>query len=107
MYCYAGKFLQVDLSNEKFEEFSLPERDLDLFIGRSGIAAKIIFDLVHPGVDPLSPENVLVFATGPLTGTIAPTGARFTVAAKSPLTRGLGGGARRGLLGSRAEESWI
>ncbi|MCX8187485.1 MAG: aldehyde ferredoxin oxidoreductase family protein [Nitrososphaeria archaeon] len=90
MYCYAGKFLKVDLSNEKFEEFSPPARDLDLFIGGSGIAAKIIFDMVHPGVDPLSPENVLVFATGPLTGTIVPTSARFTVAAKSPLTKGWG-----------------
>ncbi len=90
MYCYAGKFLKVDLSSEKFEEISLPEQDLDLFIGGTGIAAKIIFDMVDPQVDPISPENVLVFATGPLTGTIAPTSARFTVAAKSPLTRGWG-----------------
>lgn len=90
MHCYSGKFLKVNLSKEKFEELSLPEQDLDLFIGGTGIAAKIIFDAVDPRVDPLSPENVLVFATGPLTGTIAPTSARFTVAAKSPLTRGWG-----------------
>ena len=45
---------------------------------------------MNPSVDPLSPDNVLVFMTGPLTGTITPTGARMTVAAKSPLTGGWG-----------------
>ncbi|MEM3588977.1 MAG: aldehyde ferredoxin oxidoreductase family protein [Nitrososphaerales archaeon] len=90
MYCYTGKILKVDLSSEKIEENHLLEEDLDLFIGGTGIAAKIIFDMVDPNIDPFSPENVLVFATGPLTGTIVPTSARFTVAAKSPLTKGWG-----------------
>ena len=90
MYCYNGKLLEVDLSREKLEEKALSEEDLDLFIGGSGLAAKILFDLVDPSVDPLSPENVLVFMTAPLTGTLVPTSSRFTVAAKSPLTKGWG-----------------
>ncbi|MCD6341438.1 MAG: hypothetical protein J7L83_01085, partial [Thaumarchaeota archaeon] len=54
MYCYNGKLLEVDLSREKLEEKALSEEDLDLFIGGSGLAAKILFDLVDPSVDPLS-----------------------------------------------------
>jgi len=90
MYCYAGRFLKIDLTREKAEETSVRERDIDLFIGGTGIAAKLVFDMVDPAVDPLSPENVMIFATGALTGTITPTSARFTVAAKSPLTKGWG-----------------
>jgi len=89
-YCYSGKVLDVNLSNGTVSIRNLPLDDADLFIGGSGLAAKIIFDEVDPSVDPLSPDNVLVFMTGPLTGTMVPGGSRYTVAAKSPLTGGWG-----------------
>ena len=90
MKAYTGRILQIDLSAKRVEEKTLPEEDYAQFLGGTGLAAKIIFDLVNPSVDPLSPDNVLVLMTGPLTGTITPTGARMTVAAKSPLTGGWG-----------------
>ncbi|MEM3897039.1 MAG: aldehyde ferredoxin oxidoreductase family protein [Nitrososphaerota archaeon] len=90
MKCYRRKIAYIDLSRERVEVREVPEEYLLNFIGGTGLAAKIIFDLVDPSIDPLSPENALVFMTGPLTGTIMPTGARMTVAAKSPLTQGWG-----------------
>ena len=56
------------------------------FIGGRGLGSYYLYKLVDPKVDPLSPENVLIFATGPLTGTSAPTGGRYMVICKSPLT---------------------
>lgn len=90
MKSYCGKLLYIDLTDEKIEKKEIPEDYLLNYIGGSGLAARIIFDLVDPAIDPLSPENVLVFMTGPLTGTMMPTGARMTVAAKSPLIKGWG-----------------
>ncbi len=90
MKAYIGKILQIDLSSERIEEKALPEDDYFNFLGGTGLATKIIFDMVDPSIDPLSPNNILVFMTGPLTGTIMPTGSRMTVTAKSPLTKGWG-----------------
>lgn len=90
MKSYCGRLLYIDLTAESIEKKEIPEDYLLNYIGGSGLAVRIIFDLVDPAIDPLSPENVLVFMTGPLTGTIMPTGARMTVAAKSPLTKGWG-----------------
>jgi aldehyde:ferredoxin oxidoreductase len=56
------------------------------YIGGKGLAARYLYDLLPKGVDPLSPRNVLVFMTGPLTGTIASTMSRVVLATKSPLT---------------------
>ncbi len=56
------------------------------YIGGSGLAARIIFNELSPSVDPLSPENILLFMTGPLTGTASPSCGRYCVCTKSPLT---------------------
>jgi aldehyde:ferredoxin oxidoreductase len=56
------------------------------YLGSRGYAAKLLYDMVPRDVDPLGPENCLIFSTGPFTGTPWPTSARFTVTAKSPLT---------------------
>jgi aldehyde:ferredoxin oxidoreductase len=56
------------------------------YVGGRGYAAKILYDALKPGIDPLGNDNMLVFATGPLTGTAAPTSGRFSVSTKSPLT---------------------
>jgi len=62
------------------------------FLGGRGFAAKILWDELRPGTDALSPENKLVFATGPLTGFALPSSGKLVVAAKSPLTGGYGDG---------------
>lgn len=87
---YCGKVLYIDLTKEKYEIKELREDDVINFIGGIGLATKIICDEIDPRIDPYSPENVLVFMTGPLTGTLVPCTGRFVVAAKSPLTLGWG-----------------
>jgi len=87
-----GRILRLDLSREKFvsQEFGA---DLALkFVGGRGFAAKILWDETRPGIDPLSPENLLIMATGPLTGLPLPSSGKIVVAAKSPLTGGYGDG---------------
>lgn len=83
---YAGKFLWVDLSTGELKD-EIPGDDLLRdFIGGYGVAARVIYERQRPGADPLGPENILAMLTGPLTGSPAPTGTRWVVAAKSPLT---------------------
>ncbi len=86
MYGYMGKILRVDLTRGEVKVEEVKEGFYRKFIGGAGLAAKIIFDEVGPGVDPLSPENRLVFAVGPYQGTRAPGSGRWIAAARSPLT---------------------
>jgi aldehyde:ferredoxin oxidoreductase len=92
MYGWNGAFLQVNLSRPK----ALAETyDASLalnFLGGRGFAAKILWDQLKPGTDPLSPDNKLIFAAGPLTGFAVPNSGKLVVAAKSPLTGGYGDG---------------
>ena len=87
---YMGKILSVDLSSRTIKEEDLDEKMCRDFIGGYGIGARILYSCQKAGVDPLGPENTLGLITGPLTGTLVPTGARYTVVAKSPLTGGWG-----------------
>jgi len=83
---YVNRILRVDLSSR---ELSVEEIDWETaanFIGGRGYAAKLLYDDLPAGVDPLGPRNKLIFMTGPLTGTAAPTSGRFSVSAKSPAT---------------------
>jgi len=66
------------------------------FVGGNGFAAKWLFDELKPGIDPLSPDNILIFATGPLTGTAFPCSGRWAAYAKSPLTTAIWGEAHSG-----------
>lgn len=86
MDAYAGHILYADLSTGTLNSRPLPEELERLYLGGRGFGARIVTDMVDPKIDPLSPENVLVFATGPLTGTGVPMGSRYEVSAKSPLT---------------------
>jgi aldehyde:ferredoxin oxidoreductase len=70
------------------------------FIGGRGIGSKILYDETSPSTDPLGSENRLIISTGPVTGTIVPTSARFTITSKSPLTGILGDGNAGGFFGS-------
>jgi aldehyde:ferredoxin oxidoreductase len=87
---YIGKILFVNLSTGMIEEEVLSEQICRDFIGGYGIGARVLYSRQKAGVDPLGPENILGFVTGPLTGTPVPTGTRFSVVAKSPLTGGWG-----------------
>ena len=83
---YHGKFLEVDLGTQTCEDFPLTENFCKKYIGGATMAAALVFDRFNPDADPLSPENPMVMATGPLTGSSVPMVSRFAVAGISPLT---------------------
>ena len=83
---YMGKILYIDLSTGKVRVEELTEEVAEKYIGGSGLGAKILFEETSAEVDPLGPENVLIFATGPITGTRVFSSSRFETVAKSPLT---------------------
>jgi aldehyde:ferredoxin oxidoreductase len=85
-----GKILRVNLSEGKVKSEPLDEDLRHKFIGGRGINSKILYDKVGPGISPLSPQNLLIFGTSPLSGTPAPSTPRCTVSGKSPLTGILG-----------------
>lgn len=87
---YMGKVLHVDLATGSLKDEALSENLCRDYIGGYGFGVRTLFSGLKAGVDALSPDNILGFMTGPLTGTPAPTGARYTVFAKSPLTDGWG-----------------
>jgi len=82
---YTGRILHLDLTEENFSIKSFDEAFARKYLGGNGFAAKILFDGLKAGVDPLSPENLVVFAVGPITDTPLPSTSRGYVAAKSPL----------------------
>ena len=84
-----GKVLRVDLTKGRVWEEPLDQRAARDFIGGRGLGIHYLLGELDPGADPLGPENVLVLSTGPLTGTKAPTGARYMITTKSPLTGAL------------------
>ena len=85
LYGYADRILHIDLCRSKITSSNFPNEIAAAYIGGTGLDTKILFD-DGPSVDALSPENVMIIATGPLTGTIAPCSCRIDITAKSPLT---------------------
>lgn len=83
---YIGRILEVDLTSGRTEFTPLPDDLADNYLGGKGFGARILYDRLPAGVDPLSPENIIVFAAGPLTGTLTPTSGRSVLCTKSPLT---------------------
>jgi len=81
-----GKILRIDLSSGQITEEFPDEETLKMYLGGSGLATKYLIDETSKGIDPLGPENKLIFMTGPLTGTPSPSTGRYSVVAKSPLT---------------------
>src|SRR5512145_1876107 len=82
---YANKLGYVDLTTGKVEYKPMPEDDARKYIGGRGLGVKFVFDN-GPKVDPLSPENILCFMNGPLTGSEANMSGRMAIVTKSPLT---------------------
>ena len=84
---YHGIILDIDLSSGKIEKVALAPEDLDKFVGGRGLGMKILWDrLKKPGVDPLSPDNPLIFMPGPFSGFPVPAASRTCVVTKSPMT---------------------
>ncbi|MHA1622339.1 MAG: aldehyde ferredoxin oxidoreductase family protein [Candidatus Heimdallarchaeaceae archaeon] len=83
---YMHKYLDVDLTTQKIVERKLDLELAEKFIGGKGLGAKILYDNLKSGVDPLSPENIILFMTGPLTGTSVVTSGRWCIVTKSPHT---------------------
>src|SRR5208283_1276413 len=92
MFGWTGTFLHMDLTKSK----AVPEKYDEVlglnFLGGRGFAVKILWDTLKQGTDPLSSENKLIFATGPLTAIGLPNSGKLVVASKSPLTGGYGDG---------------
>ncbi len=89
MYGWNGRILRVNLTTGETSVEEVDPRMARDFIGGRGWAIRYLYDEMDPRADPLSPENKLVFATGPLTATPVPTGNRYMVVTKSPLTGAL------------------
>ena len=83
---YQGKVLRVDLAAGTCKVEKLNEEWANDFIGGRGLGSKYFIEEVSPEVDPMSPENKMIMATGPLTGTYGAANGRYMVVTKSPLT---------------------
>lgn len=83
---YGGQILRVNLTNLQFSTEPLAEEMAREWIGQRGFIAKLLWDELKPGIDPLGPDNKLVMSTGPLAGTLVPAGGKISFGAKSPAT---------------------
>jgi aldehyde:ferredoxin oxidoreductase len=102
---YVNRIVHVDMDSGSLTS-EVPEPGmLEKFVGGYGLGARILLDHMPSGVDPLGSGNILGFVTGPLTGTEAQISSRFTVVAKSPLTRTWGDANSGGWFGPKMKQS--
>jgi aldehyde:ferredoxin oxidoreductase len=87
---YMGKLLHADLTTGAIETEQLPDSVYEQYLGGYGLGARVLFDRIPAGADPLGPDNILGFVPGLLTGTTALFSGRWMVVGKSPLTGGWG-----------------
>ena len=90
MYGFHDRIAWVDLTRGKIEVRPVGAEDARRFVGGANLGAAILARMVDGSTDPLGPENPLIFMTGPLNATSAPTNSRFEVVALSPLTNNYG-----------------
>jgi len=106
MLGYAGKILHVDLTTGKMETEPLKEELAKKYIGGIGLGMRLYLDNSKPGVDPFNPENPLVLATGPLSGTMVPTGGNgHAFVSKSPQSFGVGEAKSHGHFGAEMKRA--
>ncbi len=84
------KLLRINLSDKSYREEVIPDEYFVKFIGSGGLAIKYLYDELEPGIDPLGPENKLIFAVGPITGSKAIYSSRCSLTSKSPATGTIG-----------------
>jgi aldehyde:ferredoxin oxidoreductase len=102
---WAGKVLRVNLSTEKVTKLDLSEELAHNFLGGRGFNIKVLWDELKSGIDPLSPENLLCFGTGPLVGTLLGESCRYNISCKSALTGLLGDGNAGGWWGASLKQA--
>ncbi len=95
-----GEILDVDLSTGRVSRYPVDDDDYAALLGGKGLGARILYDIIPPGADPLGPENALVFTNGVLTGSGAPCSSRFNVTTKNVLTHGIGSANSGGTFGT-------
>ena len=86
MYGFYGRFLKVDLTDRTYDIVTLPDTVLLKYLGGKGLASYLLYSMNPEGVDPFSPDNCLIFATGPITNSIIWGSSRYGVFTKSPQT---------------------
>lgn len=86
MLGYQNNVLRIDLSKKEVKQEPLKMEWAEKYIGSKGLAIKYLYEELKPGIDPLSPENKLLFMTGPVSGTPVPCSGKLSVSAKSPAT---------------------
>jgi aldehyde:ferredoxin oxidoreductase len=102
---WTGKCLRVNLTKNDFQIEDVSQELMEKFLGGRGLGAKVLFDEIDPLVDPLSPENKVVFISGPLVGTGAVTGASCNVVTKSSLSNTIACAKLRGHFGAELKYS--
>jgi len=88
LFGYKGKLLHIDLSAKSWKTTEISEPIINKYIGGRGLAAKLFWDLMPASIDALSPPNVFMVLTGPLTGTMVPGAGKHLIVTKSPSTGG-------------------
>jgi len=86
---WTGKLVRANLTKREISVEEIPQEWLREYVGGRGLGDRYLYEEMDPTVDPLSPENVLIFATGPLTGTPVPCGARYMVVTKGAQTNAI------------------
>lgn len=104
-YGYGGNVLRINLSTKTYKIEELQKSWIKDVIGGRAANSKRLFEEIDPDCDPLGPENILIFGVGPLTGSILPSSAYYTVSAKSPQTNILGDSAAGGQFGAEMKIS--
>lgn len=102
---YNGKMLFVNLTDKSVEEKELTEEMASKFLGGYGIGAKVLYDNMPAKADPLGPESMIGFITGPTSGTMAFFGGRYTIVNKSPVTGGWNDANSGGFFGPELKKS--
>ncbi|MBN2033513.1 MAG: aldehyde ferredoxin oxidoreductase family protein [Deltaproteobacteria bacterium] len=82
-----NRVLDIDLSTKKVKIYQVKPRERRLYLGGKGLGLKLLYDRMHPGLDPLGEDNIIAFMPGVLMGTGAPCSGKFAAVTKSPLTR--------------------
>ena len=102
---WTGRCLRVNLTENKFKTETLSRELMERFMGGRGLGVKILSDEIDPSIDPLSPENKLIFVSGPMVGTGAVTGASCNVVTKSALSGTIACAKMRGHFGAELKFS--
>jgi aldehyde:ferredoxin oxidoreductase len=102
---FHGRILVANLTERDTSIIAIDRKKAALFLGGSGYASSLLYELLDPSCNPLGPQNILLFMTGPLTGTLAPCTGRHVVCGKSPITGLWGESHSGGHFGSQIKAS--